>query len=84
LNPVQDGLNLKLNSWSPGSGFAVFDQPQTTRTVGDQLFVSGRVDGSASGDALKTEARFFTIGSVTVPDGRAALDERNVFSSNPS
>jgi hypothetical protein len=44
LNPVQDGLNLKLNSWSPGSGFAVFEQPQTTRTAGDQLFVSGRGD----------------------------------------
>lgn len=25
LNPVQDGLNVQLNSWSPGSGFVVFD-----------------------------------------------------------
>jgi hypothetical protein len=25
LNPVQDGLNVQLNNWSPGSGFVVFD-----------------------------------------------------------
>jgi hypothetical protein len=25
LHPVQDGLNLQLNSWSPGWGFVVFD-----------------------------------------------------------
>jgi hypothetical protein len=41
LNPVQDRLNLQLNGWSPGQGFAVYEQPQTTWTWGDQLFVSG-------------------------------------------
>jgi hypothetical protein len=52
LNPVQDGLNLQLNSWSPGQGFAVFEQPQTTRTLGDQLFVSGFVNRPAACHAV--------------------------------
>jgi len=44
LNPVQNGLNMQLNSRSPGLGFAVFVQPQTTRTFRDQLFTSGPLD----------------------------------------
>jgi hypothetical protein len=56
LNPVQDGLNVELNSWSPGSGFVVFEQPQTTRTFRDQLFVSELLDRSASGDAAAASA----------------------------
>jgi len=56
LNPVQDGLNVQLNSWSPGSGFVVFEQPQTTQTIRDQLFVSGLLHRSASGDAAVAPA----------------------------
>jgi hypothetical protein len=37
LNGVQNGLNLQLNSWSPGRALALFRNWQTTRFLGDQL-----------------------------------------------
>jgi hypothetical protein len=37
LNGVQNGLNLQLNSWSPGRVLALFRNWQTTRFLGDQL-----------------------------------------------
>jgi hypothetical protein len=40
LDPVQDGLNFDLNSWSPGRVFVVAEQQQTTLDCRDQLFVS--------------------------------------------
>jgi len=48
LNPVEDGLNVQLNSWSPGLGFVVFVQPQTTRIFRDQLFTFAPVDPRAN------------------------------------
>jgi hypothetical protein len=38
LNRVQNGLNLQLNSWSPGRVFVLRLNSQTTRFSGDQLF----------------------------------------------
>jgi len=51
LNPVQNGLNGQLNSWSPGQGFAVFNNGKLPETLGDQLFISGFVNRWASCDA---------------------------------
>jgi hypothetical protein len=35
LNPVQDGFNVQLNSWSPSGGwFVVVEQPQTIPAFG--------------------------------------------------
>ncbi len=51
LNPVQDGLNVQLNSWSPGREFVCLEHPQITRTFWDQLFVSGLVNRPATCDA---------------------------------
>jgi len=39
LNDVQEGLNMQLNSWSPGRVFVLPLNSQITRTVGDQLFL---------------------------------------------
>jgi len=39
LNCVQEGLNLQLNSWSPGRVFTLPLNSQITRTAGDQLFL---------------------------------------------
>jgi hypothetical protein len=44
LNPVQDGLKMKLNSWSPGRSFVSVKKPQITRLFRDQLFVFGFVN----------------------------------------
>ena len=38
LNPVQDGLNLQLNSWSPRRVCVFIFTSQTKPTTGDQLF----------------------------------------------
>jgi hypothetical protein len=47
LNGVQNGLNLQLNSWSPGRVLAFLIHSQATRTVGDQLFDFTTLDAIA-------------------------------------
>ena len=79
LNPVQDGLNLELNSWSPGRGFAVFEQQQTTWIIADQLFVFGRVS-SRSNVPLSWRSRVGLLAEsseAAVPDGGRAAAGRS-------
>ncbi len=47
LNRVQNGLNLQLNSWSPGRGLVRFCHWHITRTSGDQLFGFTALDALA-------------------------------------
>jgi hypothetical protein len=79
LNPVQDGLNLELNSWSPGRGFVVFEQRQTTWIMADQLFVfGGVVPGSKVPLGWSPEARLLAQSSeAAVPDGGRAAAGRS-------
>jgi hypothetical protein len=47
LNRVQNGLNVQLNSWSPGRGLALFCNLHLTRTSWDQLFAFTVLDNLA-------------------------------------
>ena len=56
LNRVQHGLNLQLNSWSPGRVLLGWSNWQTTRSVDDRLFsfiswevLAPSMGGAASG-----------------------------------